>query len=511
MSTEKTAFPETRQSAVGLKQGALGATSIAFLVIAAAAPLTVMAGVAPLSIAIGGIGAPVAYLGAGIVFAVFAVGFVAMVKQTGGGGAFYSYITLGLGRKIGLASGFLALLAYNGLQIGFYGLLATQIQAAIINFTGVNIPWPVIGVASALLVWLIGRRGIELGANLLGVLLIAETAILLLLAIAVVAQGGASGLHAGSFSPGAVFSPGMGAVLAIGLGAFAGFESTALYRSEARNPNRTIPRATYWAVGFMAVFYCFIVWAAIQAFGEAAAQQEASKDVAGLFFQAIDMYVGPWAGTVMYVLVITSAFASQIAFHNAINRYTYTLANDSLLPKRLGTAHPKFSSPAAAGSLQSILAIFFIVAFAVAGADPYFQFLVWVNTPGGIGIILLQLLMSAAVVSFFVRRKRAPGSLIPAVFGVISTVLLSVALTTLIVNLGNLTNTTGEVNAILVGIVPTVLIAGIVTAFILKARRPHVYQGIGGTMGDGTHAEVSEPEPGEVSDFNKSLQTERSE
>ena len=43
-----------------LKSNSLTARGIAFLVVAAAAPLTVMAGVAPLAVLVGGIGAPVA-------------------------------------------------------------------------------------------------------------------------------------------------------------------------------------------------------------------------------------------------------------------------------------------------------------------------------------------------------------------------------------------------------------------------------------------------------------------
>jgi hypothetical protein len=71
-----------------LKTNALGAGGIAFLVIAAAAPLTVMAGVAPVAILVGGIGAPAGYLAAGAVLALFAVGFMAMTRHTGGAGAF---------------------------------------------------------------------------------------------------------------------------------------------------------------------------------------------------------------------------------------------------------------------------------------------------------------------------------------------------------------------------------------------------------------------------------------
>ena len=62
--------PPTQPSATSgehLKTNALGARSITFLVVAAAAPLTVMAGVAPLAILVGGIGAPAGYLAAGAV------------------------------------------------------------------------------------------------------------------------------------------------------------------------------------------------------------------------------------------------------------------------------------------------------------------------------------------------------------------------------------------------------------------------------------------------------------
>src|SRR5690349_6725215 len=124
-----------------LKTNALGARSITFLVVAAAAPLTVMAGVAPLAILVGGIGAPAGYLAAGAVLALFAVGFMAMTRHTGGAGAFYSYITLGLGRTMGMSSGVLAVVAYNALQIGVYGLLGQQVSDAVATLAGIQLPW----------------------------------------------------------------------------------------------------------------------------------------------------------------------------------------------------------------------------------------------------------------------------------------------------------------------------------------------------------------------------------
>src|SRR5437870_874673 len=110
--------PPTASADVALKRNAIGTGGIAFLVISAAAPLTVMAGVAPVALNVGGIGAPAGYLLAGIVLTVFAVGFMAMTRHVSASGGFYTYISLALGKTAGLASAILAIISYNCLQIG---------------------------------------------------------------------------------------------------------------------------------------------------------------------------------------------------------------------------------------------------------------------------------------------------------------------------------------------------------------------------------------------------------
>jgi len=479
-----------------LRANALGTGGIAFLVIAAAAPLTVMAGVAPLAILIGGIGAPVGYLAAGAVLTLFAVGFMAMTRHTGGAGAFYSYITLGLGRTAGMASGVLAVVAYNALQIGVYGLLGKQIADAVATFTGVEVPWWVVALVAVGIVWFVGRRGIDVGAKILGVLLVAETAILALLVVAVVIQGGAPGtgaLSAASFSPEAMFAPGMIGVLAFCFAAFMGFESTALYRPEARNPERTIPRATYAAVTFMGLFYCLVVWAIIQAFGNEGVLAAAAADPASLFFVAIEQYVGPWASDLMYVLIMTSVLASQIAFHNAINRYTFNLARDGLLPAKLATTHPKYGSPSVAGTVQTVLAAVVIGGFAVAGADPYTDLLLKVNTPGVVGIIGLQALTSVAVVGYFWRRRHTVRARFSTACAALAAVLLTAAVLTLAANVDLLTGAGTLTDVVLVGIVPFTLLAAAIAARVLKARRPQVYAGIGAVHTEDGHIPAAEP------------------
>ena len=474
-----------------LKRGVLGTGSLVFMVVAAAAPLTVMAGVAPLAILVGGVGAPVGYLAAGLVLTVFAVAFTRMTKHVGSAGAFYAYVAKGLGRAWGLAAALLALMSYNALMIGVYGLFAAQAQATLADVFGLTVPWPVIALVAVVLVLLVGWLGIDVGARVLGVLLVLETGILLMMAIGVLAEGGASGFDATSFAADAVFTPGMGGVLAFCFAAFMGFESTVLYRREARDPEHTVPRATYTAVGFMAVFYCFIVWAVIQAFGSDQAVAAAGADVPGMFFTVIERYVGPWAGTLMHLLVISSVYASQIAFHNAINRYAFALSRDGVLPGWVGTVHPRYGSPYRAGLLQTVLAVVVIAVFAAVGADPYSELLLWVNTPGVVGVLVLQTLTAVATVAYFLRRNRAAGTPVAIGAGILASVLLAAATYVLVDNIELLTAAATTVNVLLVGIVPLTMAVGWTLAVWLRSHRPERYAGIG----EGQDADTAPLEP----------------
>ena len=150
-----------------LKADSLGATSIAFLVVAAAAPLTVMAGVSPLAILIGGIGAPVDTRRRSVL-TIFGVGFMAMTRHTGGAGAFYSYISLGLGRRLGMAvrhsrRRLLQRLADRGLRPTRSAGLRRRRPAG-----RRPLPGGCSLFAAMVVVWFVGRRGIDVGARILG-------------------------------------------------------------------------------------------------------------------------------------------------------------------------------------------------------------------------------------------------------------------------------------------------------------------------------------------------------
>jgi amino acid transporter len=472
-------------SAGKLKQGALGTGGIVFLVVSAAAPLTAIAGVAPLAILIAGPAAPTAYLIAGAALVVFAIGFMAMtrhVRQTGG---FYTYISHALGKVVGLGAGILALVSYNAMQVGIYGLFAVVSSAMLETYFGITVPWGVLAFLAIAGVWALGFFGIDVGARVLGVLLVAETLILLILGIAIAVQGGPEGFSFGLFDPQLVFTPELSVVLGLALGAFLGFEATALYRSEARNPNSSIPRATYIAIGFLTVFYAAIVWLLVQAWGESGVQGFiAENGLTPFAFITAETFLGQWATLTMLALMVTSVYAALLAFHNTINRYTYSLARDGILPSALAKTR-RSGSPYLAGLMQTVLSLVIVGGFVIAGADPYLNLLIWVNTPGVIGVLVLQLLASIAVIVFFVRNRSLERTWYVLPAGVVATVALAAFTVLIVVNIDALTGASTSpagpaANVVILLAVPVAFLVGIVLAVIYKRTRPAVYERIGG-------------------------------
>jgi amino acid transporter len=150
-----------------LAAGTLGTSSVAFFVVAAAAPLLVMADVAPLAIGFGGVGAPSGYLIAGVTLAIFAAGFTAMTKYIHNAGAFYAYISRGLGPTAGIVAAVVALVSYNALEIGMFGALGGFAHITIGALTGLNVPWWVWALIGVALVWFLGSRSIHVGSQFL--------------------------------------------------------------------------------------------------------------------------------------------------------------------------------------------------------------------------------------------------------------------------------------------------------------------------------------------------------
>ena len=125
-----------------LRRGRLGVVGVAFFVISAAAPLTAMAGGAPVAMLLGnGEGLPFAYVIVSLLLLIFAVGYTAMARHHTSTGAFYSYVARGLRQKAGGSAAIIALLGYNAMQIGLYGLFGAATAGFCADSLGLDLPW----------------------------------------------------------------------------------------------------------------------------------------------------------------------------------------------------------------------------------------------------------------------------------------------------------------------------------------------------------------------------------
>ena len=120
-------------------KGHLGAFAIIAMVVAAAAPLSTVGAVTPNAILAGnGAAFPIMYAVAALLLFFFAVGFNAMTRYVREAGAFYSYVTLGLGRGLGVAAAYIALLTYTCVQIAVYAFLGFTLGAEVEKYGAIE-------------------------------------------------------------------------------------------------------------------------------------------------------------------------------------------------------------------------------------------------------------------------------------------------------------------------------------------------------------------------------------
>lgn len=465
-----------KEQSTALRAGSIGVLGILFFVLSAQAPLTGIVGAAPLAAALGnGAGAPGAYLVVGIVIVIFAVGFVAMSRKVQANGAFYAYITAAFGRKTGAGAAWLALLAYSTVQAAMYGLYGAAFSGLLAS-GGVTVPWWLLAVATMAGVQVLGSKNIELGARVLAFLVGLEVAILLLFGFTVLLKGGGpEGLNmAASFSPEAIATGAPGVAIMFAVASMFGFESTAIYSAEAKDPHRTVARATYLSVGIIAVFFAFITWMLVSFYGpshviEAAGAALESGDATSFVIGPLVELFGPWAGVTAGILLVTSLLAGIIAFHNGINRYLHSLALRGSLPAVLARTN-KHRAPASAAWVQTTIAVLLVAPFAVLGMDPVLTLFSWFSGLAVAGLLVLYMLCSLAVVAFF-RRERVSGQLWQTLVApAVASLLLGWVLYLVVSNFTALIGGSAETAAGLLVAVPVLFLAGVLAEIGVEKR-----------------------------------------
>ena len=348
-----------------LHTNALGLPALLFLCVAAIAPAASMLFNVPVMASQAGAATSLVFVLSAMGILLLGVPVVYFARRLSSAGGFYTWVRHGLGSGAAFQVGWL--------MLGAYALFEAALQATVggslditLSGLGFHVPggWVAYAVILTLIVGTLSYFDIKASVWVMAPFAIAEVLALLLLNTAITLKGGAAGhdfVH--TFTPaGATLKGvapggtlGIGIAMVLGILAFVGFETGAVYGEEARNPRRTIPVAIFSLLLFLAVLYVWTSYSATIGLG-----WQYAVDVLGnvnnapqQYVTLAGTYVGRWLGIALVVFVVTSNFASAFAMHQAMVRYFYSMGREGILPRIFGKTHSHWKSPYLATFAQS--------------------------------------------------------------------------------------------------------------------------------------------------------------
>jgi amino acid transporter len=353
---------------------------------------------------------PFVYLACLVAILVVSSGIVEMARELPSAGAFYTYVTRGIGPRAGFVTGGLMFVAYALLPPAELGLIGSYLQSTLRAEAHIDVPWWLIGVVPAAAMIVLALEGIRASLRIALALFAIEVAIVVLLSIIIVGHGGRNGLSLHPLSPDA--SPhgfqGLATGFVFAALSFAGFEAAATLGEEVREPRRLVPRAILLSSISVGLIYVFCVWAEVNGLGAEATNK---LDGASMPWNDLASAYAPWMKWPVIVASVSSMFAVMISSSNAIARILNAMGREGLLPRMFGIVDRRHATPARAALLTGAFAVVLaLIVGATSGGldDPLggsnvYGYLGFLLT---LGLLSVYVLTNLAAACYFARARR---------------------------------------------------------------------------------------------------------
>jgi APA family basic amino acid/polyamine antiporter len=250
----------------------------------------------------------------------------------------------------------------------------------------------VVAVLVIAVIAVVNVRGTREGSRVQNWSTAVKTVAILVMSVALLARGdGLSGdlrVWPDAITPSLL--SGVGLAMVGVLWAYEGWQYVTFSAGEARDPQRTFPRAIIAGTAVLIVIYLLANLAYVAAIGPAAVQTServAADSVTALF--------GPAAGKLIAAVILVSMFSAANGLTLTAPRMYYAMSRDGVFFGKLAEVHPKFRTPAfaiIAGSAWAAL---------LAATGTFEQLLTYVVFSGWI-------FYGLGALSIFVYRRRAP-------------------------------------------------------------------------------------------------------
>ncbi|MGA3112184.1 MAG: amino acid permease [Candidatus Bathyarchaeia archaeon] len=222
------------------------------------------------------------------------------------------------------------------------------------------IPFHIAAIGAAAVMIILDAVGIRRSVRVTGVIVILSIAALL--AVTIIALPSA---HIANFSP---FAPSgiLGVLRATGLLFFAytGYSRIATLVEEVKNPKRTIPRASFIALGSVTFLYLFVVGTAIAVLGAAGVAASPSP------LEALMIAVGSALGVALVAGgALLTTFNEGLSDLLGVSRVAFAMGRERDLPTglaRLGSGKNPWRSVIFVGSITLVVAAFAPLELSVA-------------------------------------------------------------------------------------------------------------------------------------------------
>ena len=458
--------------------GQMSVTSLVLAVLAFSGPMVAVNGYMPLEITVAGTGAPFAFILSMLSMLIFVVGYLAITKYIPKTGNFYLYVSAGLGKKAGLGSAFMAIASYILILGNVYLFLGITFTEVVQYYFDVATPWWIWSLVGWAIVSLICHLNVEFSAKFMVIVMLLEVLFIAIFNGSILFSTERPPLEIAPLLPTSLMDGNVVMPLLFGIMLFIGLEATTVYRDEVKNPDKTIPKATYLSIFFIGLIYTVTCYFVMAAYGKNAFDV-ATNNPTGMFSDLVVSYWSTTALEIKFALIATSLIASLVSINNVATRYIYGLAKDNIIPQQLAKIHDKHESPYIASIVVQIILVCVTVPFVMMDkpVDAIFANMAGL---GVAGIIFLMALVSVSIIIYFRRNKQFKEHIVKTtIMPVLSILIMGGNSIFIFMNLEMVIG--GEkadawiFNLLLIAM----FISGVALALYYKIAKPHLYQKIG--------------------------------
>jgi amino acid transporter len=425
--SEEAARPTVRR---GLRAGAIGALAAGVMAVAHEAPSVSMFFNSPFAAANAGKAMAAAFLVSSIIIGLVAWVISAFSKKLPTSGYAYTFVSHGLGSRMGFLSAWITVLVFVGTPLIVPPAFGVLMSDLIDRTAGINIHWAILTAILLAFVTILVVGGIRESLEAGGVFLAFEVLVIGIFAIYVFFNADASP-DASALSPGAAPSIGGFAVaLIFGILSFQGFEAAATLGEETEDARTRLPLALMTAVIATGIFYTFVSYAVTVGWGPD--NMQAYADAGTPFTVLAEQYGGSWLASLFDAVVGAGLVAVTIAAVNAGARVLFAMGRESVLPTFLARTHPTRQTPHVASLVIVIVGGLGGIAFGLIW-DPL---TVWgfIGSIIALSAIIVYILISIALIRFF--RVEHPTEFSPFTHGFVPIAATLLMLVPLVVKNG---------------------------------------------------------------------------